>query len=75
MKKIQSKGDKGMNNEIYPIMTEDGKMFCKCRNDGENIELIGKNCSISIQELILKVSNPYRIRQCRYKMVNNRRLQ
>lgn len=41
-----------MENEIYPIMTEDGKMFCKCRNDGTTVELIGKNCSMSIQELV-----------------------
>ena len=43
-----------MENEIYPIMTEDGKMFCKCRNDGTTVELIGKNCSMSIQELVSK---------------------
>ena len=58
MKESRNKGGNRMENEIYPIMTEDGKMFCKCRNDGTTVELIGKNCSMSIQELVSKASNP-----------------
>lgn len=48
MKESRNEGGNRMENEIYPIMTEDGKMFCKCRNDGTTVELIGKNCSMSI---------------------------
>ena len=61
-----------MQNDVYPIMTEDGKMFCKCRNDGTTVELIGKNCSMSIQELVSKASNPKMAQQRRYKLKKNR---
>lgn len=61
-----------MQNDVYPIMTEDGKMFCKCRNDGTTVELIGKNCSMSIQELVSKASNPKMAQQRRYKPKKNR---
>ena len=66
------KGGKLMQNDVYPIMTEDGKMFCKCRNDGTTVELIGKNCSMSIQELVSKASNPKMAQQRRYKLKKNR---
>lgn len=38
MKESRNEGGNRMENEIYPIMTEDGKMFCKCRNDGTTVE-------------------------------------
>ena len=65
MKESRNEGGNRMENEIYPIMTEDGKMFCKCRNDGTTVELIGKNCSMSIQELVSKASNPKMAQQRR----------
>lgn len=70
MKESRNKGGNRMENEIYPIMTEDGKMFCKCRNDGTTVELIGKNCSMSIQELVSKASNPKMVQQRRFKRKN-----
>ena len=45
-------------------------MFCKCRNDGTTVELIGKNCSMSIQELVSKASNPKMAQQRRFKRKN-----
>lgn len=70
MKESRNEGGNRMENEIYPIMTEDGKMFCKCRNDGTTVELIGKNCSMSIQELVSKASNPKMAQQHRFKRKN-----
>lgn len=70
MKESRNEGGNRMENEIYPIMTEDGKMFCKCRNDGTTVELIGKNCSMSIQELVSKASNPKMAQQRRFKRKN-----
>lgn len=40
--------------ELYEIRTEDGKLFCKCERSGGEIRLLGKNCSISISELLQK---------------------
>lgn len=72
MKRSPNERGKCMRNEIYPIMTEDGKMFCKCRNDGTTVELIGKNCSMSIQELVSKAANPKMAQQHRFKSPKNR---
>lgn len=47
-----------MASESYDIRTADGKLFCKCQNDDGDVRLVGKNCSMSMQELILKVHDP-----------------
>ena len=47
-----------MASESYDIRTADGKLFCKCQNNDGDVRLVGKNCSMSMQELILKVHDP-----------------
>ena len=43
--------------EEYPIYTENGKLFCKCRkSDGETITLIGKNGDISFNRFVASVT-------------------
>lgn len=56
-----------MAYEDYEIRTEDGKLFCRCQNNNGDVWLVGKNCSMSIQELVLKASNPQIAQQHRYK--------
>lgn len=41
-----------MASESYEIRTADGKLFCKCQNNDGDVRLVGKNCSMSMQELI-----------------------
>ena len=47
-----------MASELYDIRTKEGKLFCKCQDNEEDVRLIGKNCSMSIQELIRKAYAP-----------------
>ena len=47
-----------MASESYDIRTADGKLFCKCQNNDGDVRLVGKNCCMSMQELILKVLDP-----------------
>ena len=52
-----------MASESYEIRTADGKLFCKCLNNDGEVRLVGKNCSMSMQEFVLKVHDPaYRSR-------------
>ena len=45
-------------NESFDIRTSDGKLFCKCTKNDEEIQLCGKNCSMPLQELLLKIYDP-----------------
>ncbi len=42
----------------YPIYTENGKLFCKCRKDkGADITLLGKKGSIPFEKFIAIVAS------------------
>ena len=44
--------------EEYPIYTENGKLFCKCRKiEGEGIVLMGKNGEIPFPKFVASVTN------------------
>lgn len=47
-----------MANNTYDIRTADGKLFCKCTNEDGDIRLIGKCCSMTLQELLQKIYVP-----------------
>lgn len=54
--------------EEYPIMTNDGKLFCMCQRDANrNISLVGKNAKISLQDLEERAHNPSIARKGRSK--------
>lgn len=40
----------------YPIYTDEGKLFCRCRYQEEGIILMGKNSEISFTDLTAKLS-------------------
>ena len=42
-----------MQNKPYPVFNNEGRLFCKASrtDDGSDILLIGKNCSIPLKEL------------------------
>lgn len=40
-----------MNDAEYPIFTENGKQFCRCRKEGGQVLLITKNCTMPLAEL------------------------
>ena len=43
----------------YPIYTEEGNLFCKCRNDGDgNAILVGKNGQIPFRQLASRIYHP-----------------
>ncbi len=56
-----------MNDNEYPILSEDGKQFCRCRRDGKTILLIAKNCSLSLLQLEEQAMNPEIYRKSRGK--------
>ena len=44
--------------EEYPIYTENGKLFCKCRREsGEEITLLCKNGEIPFPKFVARVVN------------------
>lgn len=44
--------------EEYPIYTENGKLFCKCRKiEGEGIVLMGKNGEIPFPKFVASVTS------------------
>lgn len=52
----------------YPILTEDGKLMCKCLHDGKgNVQIITKSGKMSLQEFQAKALNPALAQQSRGK--------
>ena len=45
-----------MQNKPYPVFNNEGRLFCKASrtDDGSDILLIGKNCSIPLKDLTEK---------------------
>ena len=42
----------------YEIRNNEGQLFCKCQTGDDGVHLVTKNCSISMQELIVKMQEP-----------------
>lgn len=40
-----------MSDDEYPIFTENGKQFCRCRKEGGQVLLVTKNCTMPLDEL------------------------
>lgn len=62
-----------VNTEEYEILDENGKLFCKCRHDEQgNIQMIGKNTSMTLQELQQKAIDPSLSKRMRGKRTLHR---
>lgn len=60
-----------MSDTEYPIMTEDGKQFCRCRREGSQILLVTKNGAMPLRELAEQAMNPDIYRRSRGKKSSN----
>lgn len=45
-----------MEKSEYPITTENGTVFCKCRCENGEIKLVNKSGTITLRSLIRKVN-------------------
>lgn len=57
----------------YPIYNDAGKKMCMCTNDGKgNVQIVGKNGSISFQNFQAQVMNPSLAMKYRGKTVSRK---